>query len=191
MSIIVFKDQPLTKAQFITKLHKKYKLDKTDFITMDTIYFHEARDLKAIIDFPIYNAHTCKDFNFLAKYFLQRCHNLRLLLQAIAGLHCIKYDFEPVWNENFKVDPTVWVEIQSIEKYTQDPSDFYFDESAEARTILRQMLASVFLLLKEFEGLYVYYHPSCLEEANTIIKFANVEQVGHHKKPCKNPACQF
>lgn len=183
----------LTKANFIKKLANGDTLTREDFIATDLIYYYQAVDIKAVLDFPIFHSHNCEDFRLLAIYYLHRCHNLRMLLKGCAEIkNCYNYVIDPVWVPDFFASKDFWNIVKNIEKGAQDPLDPHFQKDAETRIAVRQMLSDVQSLLKEFKAMYTYYHPHETNEgADRVITFATVESTTPHPIDCKNLKCEF
>jgi hypothetical protein len=183
----------LTKGKFIKKLLKGDALEREDFIATDLIYYNQAVDIKAVLDFPIFHSHTCQDFRLLAIYYLHRCHNLRLLLQGCAEMkNCYNYVIDPVWVPDFFASKNFWNIVKDIEKGAQDPLDPHFQKDAETRIAVRHMLNDIQILLKEFKALYIFYRPFESDEgADRIITVSTVEKTTLHPRDCKNLNCEF
>lgn len=181
----------LTRNQFLRKLHTLSRIDKSEFVDMDLIYYNHSMDLKTLLDCPISNTHSDEDFRLLAYYYLNRSHNLRLLLKGCAELrHCYDYEVSPVWIPSFRVTRSVWAVVKRIEAESQDSSFPKFVEGTETRVGIRQMWADICVLFKEFRSMLKYYNPA-VDDMDSIIIFSDVTAGGPHPIDCKNMFCEF
>lgn len=181
----------LSKVDLIKKLQNNISFEKNDFKRLDNIYYLTAVDLKAIINCPIYKAHTNEMFQMLATYYLHRLHNLRVLLHKCAESKCIDYKVIPVWKPRSILKNNAWEKIKGMISFIQDPANRHLQGDAETRMALRQMASDIQILMREFKVICVNYYNKIPDNLNSIIRVETVEECGPHSQNCQNFFCDY
>ena len=181
----------LPKVEILAKLKRNALLRKEDFMRLDNFYYYQAADIKALLDCPVYKAHTNETFKLLGVFFLHRVYNLRVLLHGCAEMNCFKYDMEQVWKPRGDMTDHAWEVVKALSESTQNCLEPLFEIDAETRVCIRQMVGDIQLLMREFRIICVYYHKMVPETINQIIQTATIERDGPHPLDCSNDLCEY
>lgn len=181
----------LSRVELIKKFHNNIDFSKSEFKRLDSIYYMVAVDVKSILDCPVYKAHTNEMFKMFATYYLHRLYNLRVLLHKCAESHCIDYTFKVVWKPRAVLTQSAWDNIKDLISYTQDPECSHFQEDAETRMAIRQIISDIQILAKEFKIVCINYYNKIPDNLASIIHVETVEESGPHSENCPNFFCDY